>query len=105
MNSLIKIKKENNKNKIESKKEIRTVNKYLRASMQKKTTKQSLRPPISIPTTVINNIMGENRLSSFGLNNNSINNNAKNSTIKFEEEKDKKLDEKINEKYIRKIQS
>jgi hypothetical protein len=49
--------------------------------------------------------MGENRLSNFGLNNNSINNNAKNSIIKFEEEKDKKLDEKVYEKYIRKIQS
>ncbi len=107
MNRLINIKKQNNnlKNpKIESKKDIKTVNKFLRTSMQKKTTKKYLRSPISISSTVINNIINDNKTNNINTYNNNINDININNNI-YEEEKDKKVDEKINEKNIRRIQS
>ena len=110
MNRLIKIAKEKNKKKRESKDDIKGVNNILRTSKQKPTRKLS-RTPISFPNQIannINNISNENRLSSFGINNNgSINSNiyVKGSLKILEENKDRKANEKINESYIRKIQS
>jgi len=109
MNRLINIKKQNNnlKNpKIESKKDIKTVNKFLRTSMQKKTTKKYLRSPISISSTVINNIINDNKTNNINTYSNNINDiNINNNNKIYEEEKDKKVNEKINEKNIRRIQS
>ena len=108
MNRLINIKKQNNnlKNpKNESKKDIKTVNKFLRTSMQKKTTKKFSRPPISISSTVINNIINDNKTNNINNNNNINDININKNVKKYEEEKDKKVNEKINEKNIRKIQS
>ena len=104
MNRLINIKKQNNnlKNpKNESKKDIKTVNKFLRTSMQKKTTKKFSRPPISISSTVINNIINDNKTNNINTYNNNdinINNNVK----RYEEEKDKKVNEKIKKIKIKK---
>ena len=89
MNRLINLKKRKEKRKKtrnESKKEMENVNKYLRTSMQKKTTKKFSKPLIS---------------SSFS-NLNNLNNNI--STKKLEENK-KVGDKTLNEKNIRKIES
>ena len=87
INKLIDIKKKTNngtKPTVNSKKELNTVNKFLRTSIQKKTTKKFLSP--IIPTSVVNTFNNENN--------------------RREETKDKTNEEKkIDEKNIKKIKS
>ena len=87
MNKLIDIKKKTNngtKPTVNSKKELNTVNKFLRTSIQKKTTKKFLNP--IIPTSVVNTFNNENN--------------------RREETKDKTNEEKkTDEKNIKKIKS
>ena len=94
MNRLINIKKKTNNGKKpanESKKELHSVNKFLRTGMQKKSTRQYQKPPISIK--YMNNANVTNNI-------NLINTNQ------GEESKDKTNEEKkIDEKNVRKIQS
>ena len=87
MNKLIDIKKKTNngtKPTVNSKEELNTVNKFLRTSIQKKTTKKFLNP--IMPTSVANTFNNENN--------------------KREETKDKTNEEKkLDEKNIKKIKS
>ena len=85
----IQKKMENIKKAQENKKELQSVNKFLRTSMQKKTTQKFARPPISNTGTTNN----QNKTNNFNYNRNEESKNEANQ------------DKKIDEKNIKKIQS